>query len=60
MAVHDDTNALLMYTPNRYPSIPGSEAAYFTGELKKVSNALAAAVAVIKLLEKRMNDNGLT
>jgi hypothetical protein len=60
MAVHTDTKALLKYNPNRYPTIPGGEALYISGELASIKNAIAKLVDVVKMLEARMNTNGLT
>lgn len=60
MAVHTDTKGLLTYNPNRYPSIPGGDAIFISGELTRLSNVINKLVEVTKLLEKRMNDNGLT
>lgn len=60
MATHTDTNALITYKANAYPNIPGGEAQYFTKELARISNAINKLVDVAKLLEARMNTNGLT
>jgi hypothetical protein len=60
MAIHTDTKNLINYTPRTNPTIPGGDVKYLDGELTRVSNALNKAVEVIKLLEARMNTNGLT
>lgn len=60
MAIHDDTKKLVTYVPKTYPNIPGGESDYLTSELQRISNSLKKAVEVMRLLEKRMNDNGLT
>jgi hypothetical protein len=60
MAVHTDTKDLMTYKSNQYPNIPGGEANYITKELQRISNTLNKLVAVVKLLEDRMNTNGLT
>jgi hypothetical protein len=60
MAVHTDTSKLLPYNSSGYPTIPGGEALYLTNELRKISSSLNKAVEIIKLLEARMNTNGLT
>lgn len=60
MADHTDTAKLLKYQPNRYPNLPGGEALYLTTELTRISNTLNKAVDVIKMLEARLNANGLT
>ena len=60
MATHTDTKGLLTYTPNRYPTIPGGEADNLSKELRSLSNAINKLVEVARLLEARMNANGLT
>lgn len=60
MATHTDTKGLLKYAPNRYPQIPGTEAAFINSELRRIADALSKAVDVMQLLEARMNTNGLT
>lgn len=60
MAVHTDTKALLTYRQNRYPTIPGYDSNYIIAELTSISNTLNKLVDVVKLLEARMNTNGLT
>lgn len=60
MTVRTDTNALLTYNPNGYPALPGGEALYLTNELRKASNTINKLVAVVKQIEKRLNDNALT
>lgn len=60
MATHTDTAKLLPYNPKGYPNIAGGESTYLVNELAKVSNAVNKLVAVVKLLEARMNTNGLT
>jgi hypothetical protein len=60
MATHTDTKGLQKYQANSYPNIPGGEARYFTNELRNIANALNQIVDVMKLLEARMNTNGLT
>lgn len=60
MATHTDTKPLLTYKPNTFPNIPGGESNYITSELTRISNAINKIVDVMKLLEARMNTNGLT
>jgi len=60
MATHTDTNNLVQYTPASYPSIEGGEQRFITNELNKIAAAVANIVAVCKLMEARMNTNGLT
>jgi hypothetical protein len=60
MATHTDTAKLLPYNPRTYPNIPGGETQYLNAELSKLSDAINKLVAVTKLLEARMNTNGLT
>lgn len=60
MAIHDETKKLVTYVPRQYPNIPGGEAIFLVSELQRISNSLKKMVEVVKLLEERMNDNGLT
>jgi hypothetical protein len=60
MTVHTDTAKLLTYTPKSYPTIEGSEERYITTELANIQNAIGKLVQVVKLLEDRMNSNGLS
>lgn len=60
MVDHTDTRSLIPYTPNDYPSLGGGEALFLTSELRRLSNSVNQLVAVVKLLEDRMNDNALT
>lgn len=60
MATHTDTAGLKPYQANSYPNIEGGEARFITKELQRISAAINQLVAVAKLLEARMNTNGLT
>jgi hypothetical protein len=60
MAIHEDTKKLVTYVPRSYPIIEGGERDYLVAELQRVSNSLKKMVEVVKLLEDRMNTNGLT
>lgn len=60
MATHTDTTNLRPYSASSYPNIEGGEQRFFTQELQRISAATAQIVAVMKLLEARMNTNGLT
>lgn len=60
MTVHTDTAKLLAYTPKAYPTLDGGEERFISDELSKVQNAIGKLVQVVKLLEARMNTNGLT
>jgi hypothetical protein len=60
MTVRTDTAKLLTYTPKSYPTLDGAEERFITDELSKVQNAIGKLVQVVKLLEDRMNTNGLT
>jgi hypothetical protein len=55
-----ETTKLVTYVPKQYPNIPGGEADFLVSELQRISNSLKKAVEVMKLMEQRMNDNGLT
>lgn len=60
MATHTDTSALKPYNAANFPSIEGGESKFITNELKKIENAIVAIIAACKLMEARMNTNGLT
>jgi hypothetical protein len=60
MTVHTDTKKLVTYNPNQYPILEGGEANYITKELQRIANTLTKLVEVVRLLEDRMNTNGLT
>lgn len=59
MATHNDTSKLSRYQPNSYPQL-GDEQRYIAAELGKISISIANIIAVMKLMEVRMNNNGLT
>jgi hypothetical protein len=42
-------NTLLKYQPNSYPSIPGGEANYLAGELRRIANAINRLVEVVEI-----------
>jgi hypothetical protein len=60
MATHTDTQKLMGYNAQSYPSIEGGVQKFITNELQKIQNSINQIVAVMKLLEARMNTNGLT
>ena len=60
MTVHTDTSKLVAYTAKNYPNIPGGEQRFFSDELKKIQNSITSIITTMKLLEARMNTNGLT
>lgn len=59
MASHNDTQRLTTYTPSNLPSI-GTLNLYVANELSNVSKSLTKIIEVMKLLEARMNTNGLS
>lgn len=59
MATHNDTQKLTDYTPNNLPSL-GNPERYLAAELANVSRSLRKIIEVMKLLEARMNANGLS
>jgi CII-binding regulator of phage lambda lysogenization HflD len=60
MATHTDTNGLLKYNPKNPPNIPGGDVNYLNRELQTLSNTISKMVDVLKLIEARLNNNGLT
>lgn len=60
MAIHSDTKKLTPYTPKTSPSISGGEKAFITDELAKIAKTLTSMIEAMKLLEDRMNNNGLS
>jgi hypothetical protein len=60
MTTHTDTAKLNKYQPGRYPAIPGNDQNFIAAELVNISGALNKMVDVLKLMEARMNTNGLT
>lgn len=60
MATHTDTTKLVAYNANSYPNLPGGEQRFITKELQSLQKAIAQIIEVMKLLEARMNSNGLT
>lgn len=49
-----DTDTLVPYVPDTYPSLPGGEALYLVGELEKLQTAVSKLIAVAALLEARI------
>lgn len=60
MSTHTDTSKLVTYTPKSYPNIDDDPSRFITKELTKIQNSIATIIAVMKLMETRMNTNGLT
>jgi len=60
MATHTDTSKLIPYQNGSTPNIDGGMQRFINSELNKISNSIVAIVAAMKLLEARMNTNGLT
>lgn len=60
MTVRTDTKGLLTYTPKSYPKLDASVDRFITNELASIQNSIGKIVQVMKLLEDRMNTNGLT
>ncbi|MGY3589373.1 hypothetical protein [Bradyrhizobium sp. USDA 4350] len=59
MATHTDTNGLISYTPNTFPTL-GNPDRFITSEFEKIRKSISSIISVMKLLEARMNTNGLT
>jgi len=60
MTVKTDTQKLLTYSPKSFPKLDGGLERFITIELSTISNSIGKIVQVMKLLEDRMNTNGLT
>ncbi|MFI4971098.1 MAG: hypothetical protein ACHP7H_00345 [Hyphomicrobiales bacterium] len=60
MATHTDTTKLVQYSANSYPNIPGGEQRFITKELLSIQKSISQIIEVMKMLEARMNSNGLT
>lgn len=60
MAIRTDTKSLLAYTPKSYPQLEGGVERFISNELANIQNSIAKIVSVMKLMEDRMNTNGLT
>lgn len=60
MATHTDTKYLVGYNAQSFPSLDGGEKKFITNELLKIQRAITEIVVAIKLMEARMNTNGLT
>lgn len=59
MATHTDTNKLTSYQPGNAPAL-GDDKRYLANELKNIGQVVSNIIVVMKLLEARMNANGLT
>lgn len=59
MATINNTNKLVAYTPNTYPSL-GNPERFITNELAKIQLSIGNIIAVMKLMEQRMNSDGLS
>lgn len=60
MTTHTDTDKLKAYNAQSYPSLDGGVPVFITKELQKLQTSIATLIAVMKLMETRMNTNGLT
>ncbi|MBW7970945.1 hypothetical protein [Bradyrhizobium sp. BR 10289] len=60
MATHTDIAKFVGYSAGSYPSIDGGAQRFITLELQKIQTSIASIAVVLKLLEARMNTNGLT
>jgi hypothetical protein len=59
MATHNDTDRLIDYKPSTYPTL-GKPERYLSTELDKINLSIRSIIAVMQLLEDRMNSNGLS
>lgn len=59
MATHTDTSKLATYQAGTFPSL-GDEKRFIVAELSKISICISNIISVMKLMEDRMNTNGLT
>lgn len=60
MTTHTDTKNLRIYTSGSYPNIEGGAQKFVATELSKIQASINAIITVMRLLEARMNTNGLT
>ncbi|WP_316235070.1 MULTISPECIES: hypothetical protein [unclassified Bradyrhizobium] len=58
MATHDDTSKLQPYNAQNFPNLGNAER-FISNELRNIANSIQSIINVMKLLEKRMNDDGL-
>jgi len=58
-AAHQDTKNLVPYQNASTPNIEGGMQVFINKELNKISNSIIDIVAVMRLLEARMNTNNL-
>jgi hypothetical protein len=58
MATHNDTAKLLTYTDGNFPNLGNSER-FISNELREISKSIQSIINVMKLLEARMNNDGL-
>jgi hypothetical protein len=60
MTVRTDTKNLLTYTPKSFPQLDAGIDRFITNELSNIQNSIGKIVQVMKMMEDRMNTNGLT
>lgn len=59
MATINDTKKLAAYNAGSYPSL-GNPERFLTAELAKIQLSIGNIIAVMKLMEARMNSDGLS
>lgn len=58
MATINNTQKLTSYTPSTYPSLGNSDR-FLANELDKIQTSIGSIISVMKMLEARMNNDGL-
>lgn len=58
MATHNDTSKLVPYNAHNFPNL-GNADRFITNELAAIQKSIASIIAVMQLLEQRMNAAGL-
>lgn len=59
MATHTDTKKLVEYLAGNYPTL-GNPERFISNELGKIAKSLNSITTMLRLMETRMNDNGLS
>lgn len=58
MATINNTSKLIPYNAQSFPNL-GSPERFITNELVKIQKSIASIIAVMQLMEQRMNTDGL-
>jgi hypothetical protein len=58
MATHNDTSKLAPYDAGNFPNMGNAER-FISNELRKIQNSIQSIINVMKVMEARMNSDGL-